>query len=303
MTRRELLAGIAAAGRRGYDPTLAVQGYVWQQALAREKRTIAEGVGDVLASFAEAGYRTVELTNAFFTPELAPRTLTLLEKHGLKLAVVYNGGDMHEPDSAARTIEDTLALAEQVKPARIAAVSFNPSPKRGRERKSGAELDTQTRAIGELGRRLRGKGLRLLVHQHAPELAEDAREWRHMLRGTDARDVGICLDVHWVLRGGLDPMTLLAECGPRVGSLHLRNSRDGVWLEEVADGEVDYAKVAAYLRNQAFRGWLVVELAWEPKTQITRGLTENLRRSREWTERVFQLRGATSHSPAASGTP
>lgn len=290
MTRRELLAGIQFATRGGYAPTLAVQAYVWQQALARQKRTIADGAEEVAASLAGAGFRTVELTSAFFTPELAPRMLDLLARHGLKLAVVYNGGAMHEPAAAGRTIDDTLALAERVKPAGIAAVSFNANPKPKGERKTDAELETQTRAIGSLGRRLHAQGLKLLVHEHAPELAENAREWRHMLRGTDPKHVGICLDVHWVLKGGLDPMTLLAEAGSRLGSLHLRNSRNGVWLEEVADGDVDYTKVAEYLRKNRFQGWLVVELAWEGATEITRGLTENLRRSREWTERVFHLR-------------
>ncbi|MBV6434172.1 MAG: Inosose dehydratase [Bryobacteraceae bacterium] len=289
MTRREWLCGLALGAPGGYAPTLAVQAYVWQQALAREKRTLAEGAGDVAASLAEAGYRRVELTSSFFTPELAPRMLELLEKHGLKLDVVYNGGDMHEGGAAARTIEDTLALVERVKPARIAAVSFNANPKKG-ERKTDAELETQTRAIGELGRRLRGMGLRLLVHEHAPELSENAREWRHMLRGTEARDVGICLDIDWVRRGGLEPMALLEEAGDRVGDLHLRNSRGGVWLEELADGDVDYSKVAAHLRRKGYRGWLVVELAWERETRITRGLTENLRRSRVWAERVFGVR-------------
>jgi inosose dehydratase len=244
----------------------------------------------VIASLADAGYHTLELTSAFFTPDLAPRTLDLLGRRRLKLAVVYNGGDMHESRAAGRTIDDTLALVERVRSARIAAVCFNANPKRNRDRKTDAELETQTRSISDLGRRLHEKGLRLLIHEHAPELAENGREWRHMLRGTDPRHVGICLDVHWVLRGGLDPMTLLEEAGPRLGSLHLRNSRDGVWLEELTDGEVDYAKVAAYLRKNGFQGWLVVELAWEGATRITRGLTENLRRSRQSAERQFQIR-------------
>lgn len=291
MTRRQLLSAFAMAGGGRYAPKLAVQAYVWQQALAREKRTIAEGVEDVITSLAQAGYRTAELTSTFFTPELAARTLDLMAKHRLKLAVVYNGGEMHESSAAARTIDDTLALAGRVKAAGIQAVSFNANPKRGRERKTDAELEIQTRAIGELGKRLRAEGLRMLVHEHAPELAENGREWRHMLRGTDPADVGICMDVHWVLRGGLDPMTLLEEAGDRTGSLHLRNSRAGVWLEELAGGEVDYTKVAAYLRKRRFQGWLVVELAWDPGTEITRGLTENLRRSRLWAERVFQTAG------------
>ena len=297
MNRRKLISGLASLGgafgaaRRGYAPKMGVQAYVWQQSLGRDKRTIADGVADVVSSLAEAGYKAVEMTSSFFTPELAPRTLDLLAARGLKLAIVYNGGDMHTADGAARTTDDTLALVERVRAARIEGVSFNPNPKKGRERKTDAELETQTRATGELGKRLHRMKLPLLVHEHAPELAENAREWRHLLRGTDPKHVGVCLDVHWVLRAGLDPMTLVEEAGPRIGDVHLRNSRNGVWLEELADGDVDYSKVAAHLKKIGYRGWLVVELAWDPGTAITRGLTENLRRSRKWAERVFDVRG------------
>ena len=96
-----------------------------------------------------------------------------------------------------------------------------------------------------------------------------------------------CLDVDWVKRGGQDPMTLLKECAPRLGSLHLRSARNGVWMEEFGDGDVDYREVAAYLRQTGFTGDLYVELAYEKATAITRSLEENLKRSREYAEKLF----------------
>jgi inosose dehydratase len=138
-----------------------------------------------------------------------------------------------------------------------------------------------------LGADLKLRGLRLLVHAHAPEMANHAREWRYFFHHTTAANVGICLDTHWVYRGGEIVMEILTEAGTRVGDVHLRNSANGIWLEELADGDVDYKAVAAELKKLRYKGWLTVELAWDPQTQRTRPLVEDLKRSREYTERVF----------------
>ncbi len=87
-----------------------------------------------------------------------------------------------------------------------------------------------------------------------------------------------------------DVMTLLAECASRLGALHLRNSRKGVWLEEFGDGDIDYRQVAAYLKKIGFRGYLVVELAYDKNTEITRPLVESLRLSRKYAEEVFGVK-------------
>jgi len=292
MTRRYclsslMLAAAAHAKSPKYAPILAGQAYVWQQWLGREKRSLSGGLDDVVTSLSSAGYRHLELTSAFFTPELADRSLRLLEDYRMKLDIVYNGGVMHEAPAAEKTIRETVDLARRLKPAGIQCVNFNPTPKPSGERKTDAELDFQNKAIASLARQIHREGLRLLLHQHAPELAENAREWRHIMNGTDPKQVEICLDVHWILRGGLDPMAFLRESLPRLASLHLRNSRDGIWLEDLSDGEIDYRAVAGELRRSGFRGWLVVELAFDPQTKITRNLTENLRLSREYAAKIF----------------
>jgi inosose dehydratase len=121
-------------------------------------------------------------------------------------------------------------------------------------------------------------------------MADHAREWRYFVKNTTAKNVGICMDTHWSLRGGEDVMQILREAGQRTGDVHLRNSKDGVWLEELADGDVDYGAVASELKSIGYRDWLTVELAWDAKTQITRPLGENLKRSREYAERVFGVK-------------
>jgi inosose dehydratase len=192
---------------------------------------------------------------------------------------------MHEPALAEKTIAGTLALAEVAKAAGARALTFNPAPLK--QPKTEEQLAVQAKFLDRLGAALRQRKIDLMIHQHAPEMADNARDWRHQLRNTDPKLVKFCLDVDWVKRGGQDVMTLLKECGSRLRSLHLRSMRQGVWMEEFGPGDVDYSQVAAYLREIGFQGWLVVELAYEKDTRITRTLEENLRRSREYAEKLF----------------
>lgn len=295
MNRRSFLAAgsaaLAAQAAPEYDPVLQAGVYVWTQHYARQKQRAQDHIPDICAAFARAGYRDVELMSLFFEPGLDRITLRALESNGLKCSTVYNGGPMHTRDGARLTIAATVDLAQRIQRSRpLDAVVFNPNPV-GRA-KTDEELKVQAEALETLGWALWNSGVRLMLHQHAPELADNGREWRFMLANTDRRYMRVCLDTHWVYRAGLDVMTLLKECGSRLYGLHVRNSKGGVWTEEFGDGDIDYRAVAQELRRAGFTGYLSVELAWDKETQITRPLEESLRRSREYAARLF---GIASH--------
>jgi inosose dehydratase len=290
-TRRELLAALATtAAPRGARPQLAAGLYVWTQHFQSRKMTLADGVAEALAATRRAGYRRVELMSSFFQGALRDKTPAALKQQRLEVPSVYNGGPMHQPALAEKTIAETLQLADRVKPAGTRIINLNPNPKPKRERKSDEELDTQARYINQLASALEQRGMRLHLHHHDPEMADNAREWRQLLASTNPKLVSVCLDVHWVYRGQQDPMKLLEECGARLGSLHLRNSKQGVWTEAFEEGDIDYSQIAAYLKRTRFAGLLTVELAYEKGTAITRSLEEDLRLSRVFTEKVFGVR-------------
>jgi inosose dehydratase len=288
-----LLAASAPLARAKINPTrIACQCYVFEQDYGQRKQKTIDHVDEILGIVSDAGFRAVELTSTYFPPDKTAESLALLDKHGLALPIAYIGGPMHD-DRWHQTHDNVLAFADRLKPHKgLEAISFNCDPKRPGEGKSGeaktdAELVTEAQALEQTGADLKQRDLRLLVHAHAPEMADHAREWRYFFHHTTAANVGICLDTHWVYRGGENVMDLLKEAGTRIGDVHLRNSSNGIWLEEVADGDVDYKAVAAELKKLRYKGWLTVELAWDPQTQKTRPLGEDLKRSREYTERIF----------------
>lgn len=292
MNRRRFLSlaalPLAAEAAPEYEPLLQAGVYVWTQYYGRLGRRAQDHVPEICQAFARAGYRDVELMSLFFEPGLDRITFRALEQAGLACSTVYNGGPMHTPEAARQTIAATVELAQRILRWRpLDAIVFNPNPV-GRD-KTDEELKVQAEALNTLGWSLWNSGVRLLLHQHAPELARNGREWRFMLTNTERRYMSVCLDTHWVYRAGLDVMTLLKECGPRLRGLHVRNSRGGVWTEDFGDGDIDYRAVAAHLRSTGFTGYLSVELAWDRETKITRPLEESLRISREYAEKVFGI--------------
>lgn len=289
LTRRDwiLLAAAAPLAAKTTGTRIACQCYVFEQDYGARKEKTIDHVDEILSTVGAAGYRAVELTSSYFPPDKTAESLALLDKHGLSLPIAYIGGPMHD-NRWHQTSESVLAYADRLKPHKgLEAVSFNCDPKPRSEAKTDAELTTEAQALEQLGAELKRRGLRLLVHAHAPEMADHAREWRYFFHHTTAASVGICLDTHWVYRGGESVPEILREAGTRIGDVHLRNSVSGIWLEELADGDVDYRAVAEELKKLHYQGWLTVELAWDPTTERTRPLVEDLKRSREYAERVF----------------
>ncbi|MCL4402058.1 MAG: sugar phosphate isomerase/epimerase [Acidobacteria bacterium] len=287
-TRRDFLAcgtALAANAAPGYHPTLAAQGYIWVQHFRLEKKPL--DVAAALAATRRAGFRRVELPVEFMEPNVRGQTLHALRKEELKLAAVSTTGPVHEPAPAEKTITATLELARTAKGGGAAALVFNAAPKPKDAPKSEAELAIQARSLDRLGAELNRLGLKLMIHQHSAEMAANAREWRYDLRHTDPRLVSFCVDVAWVRLGGQDTAAILREAGPRLAGVHLRNLRGGIRTEAFGDGDIDYRAVARDLRAAGFRGFLVVELGYQPETKLTRSIEENLRLSRLFTQQVF----------------
>jgi len=294
MKRRDvLLLGpatlLSLAARRYPTSCLSIEGYIFQQYAQRQHKKLADVLDEIFPMAHNAGFRNIELNQGFLTPDLRSRVLELLQANSLRMPSVYVGGSMHRRDLAERTISQALEIAGLCKKLGCRAVVNNPDPKPHDVPKTDAELAVQAKMLDLLGRELADRGFQFWTHAHAPQMADNAREWRYNLHHTDPKYVWICLDIDWVYQGGQDPMGLLREAGRRVASLHLRNSHHKVWLESFTNGDIDYRKIAAYLEGINLKPLLVVELAYMKQTVVKRPLEDDLRLSRIYAERVFNL--------------
>lgn len=295
ISRREFLQGAVAAagcaalpaGGRAAETKTALAGtqlYGWGQYYEREGKKLHEHLGEVFSAIRDAGYDYAEGSMNAGDPESNGRFADQFKAKGLKPVAIYTGGRLHD-EGWEKAVERLVAAARVCAQAGYQVINCNPDPI-GRA-KTEAELKNQARALDLFGAELAKLNLRLGVHNHTPEMENGGREYRHNFTATRPAQVGFCYDVHWVFRGGVQPRQALEEFGARIVSWHLRQSRDGIWWEDLAPGDVDYSWIAQQARERSLAPVYTVELALEKGTKITRSVVANHQRSRDFVKNVF----------------
>jgi inosose dehydratase len=258
--------------------------YGWTQYAERDKKKF--DVDEVLSALRDTGYDYLESWMDVNEPEANATFAEKVRAKGLKPVSLYTGARLHEEGKSGEVVSKIIEAAKVCKKCGFEVISCNPDPI-GRE-KTDAELKTQAAALEDLGKGLEALGLKLGIHQHLPEMANKGREFHYNFQHTTPDAVCWCYDVHWVWKGGIPPLEALKEYGSRVVTWHLRQSREGIWWEDLDTGDIDYTAVAKYAWQHKLPRRFSVELALEPGTKITRSAVENHRRSREFVRRVFE---------------
>ena len=269
LTRREVVFATAAtflpfpANREtgSSSSRLSVEGYIWQQYMAGKGKKLGDGLDEIFAMARSSGFHNIELNTGFLTDDLRDRVLELIQTNGLSMPSVYVGGAMHDEELADVTIAHSLEIARFCKKVGCKAIVGDPSPKQRQAEKADAELAVQAAMLDKLGKALAAEGFQFWVHNHDAEMVNNAKEWWNTLNHTDPSYVWMCMDLDWVHQGGTGSAGLAGKgaenCTVR---LHLRNSKQKLWLESLDDGDIDYRKVAAYLKSARLQPLLMVEL-------------------------------------------
>jgi inosose dehydratase len=285
-----LLAGgaglLAAAGKT--PSRLSLEGYIWQNYAALKKRPLAEMLDELFATAPYGGFESIELNNGFFTPALRDKVIALSRANHLSMPSVYVGGSLRDRAAAQQTTAHALEIGGLCREFRCTAIVNNPDTKAAGGRKTDEELAVQSEMLNVMGKNLAENGFQLRVHHHTAELAEDAREWRHILHHTDPKYVTLCLDLEHAVHGGMEPNAMLREAGSRISEVHLRNKiKDALPTQSLDEGDIDHNRIAATIRSLRLKPLVVVELAYHDDTPITRSFPDNIKVSRIYAERLF----------------
>lgn len=286
-----LWSGVARAAEKPSPGRLHVAINAWSVSTlgGRDKARAGMPMEAQLAELAACGIDGLEPSAA--SPEQIDSAASQLARHGLAMRSVYSGSSLHDPAKAEQSIRQIVAVAQAAKKAGARIVVTNPSPLPGRAAKTDQQLITQAASLDRLGSELRSLGLVLAYHNHDVELQNAAREFHHMMLGTDPRHLALCLDAHWVYRGAGHSQVALFDVlklyGPRVVELHVRQSRENVWSEALEDGDIDYQALAKALLDLGVAPHVVLEQGPEAGTPQTMSVAEIHRRSSQYARRVF----------------
>lgn len=274
---------------------LAVNQYALATGWARESRGFGVDLAADFAAVSKAGLDGFEpILN---TADEADLYGTAARQARVAMRSVYVNTTLHRKDAAEASIAAVLAIASRARRYGTRIVVTNPNPVNwgGPDDKSDEELRVQATALDRLGEALARIGMQLAYHNHDAELRRSAREFHHMMCGTNPRWVKLCLDAHWIYRGCGDSQVALFDIiklyGGRVVEIHLRQSKGGVWTEAFGTGDLDYGVVADLVRGVRSRPHMVLEQAPEAGTPRTMGSAAALEQGASYAHSLFDTVG------------
>jgi inosose dehydratase len=138
--------------------------------------------------------------------------------------------------------------------------------------------------LDELGKIARDEGMRLCYHHHMGTGVQTREDVDRLMDMTDPDLVHLLLDTGHIHFAGDDPLSLADAYAERISHVHLKNIRQPVMDEALANGYsfeeaikhgvftvpgdpegcIDFGPILELLAGRGYRGWLVVEAEQDP---------------------------------------
>ncbi|QKJ18177.1 sugar phosphate isomerase/epimerase family protein [Microbacterium hominis] len=195
------------------------------QAMMLKESFATDGVFETLKQVSEIGYSAFEISQVPMTPENVDELDRARQELGVEMAAL-SAMLTAPPGMTAESLTDDFdkIVADcrrlDATKLRIGMLPFDAMASLDRVR---AFCD----ATEEIAGRLADHGIGLYYHNHHIEFAKYDGRYMLDIIADRAPSVGLEIDVHWVQRGGLDPVSTLRKYGERVTMVHLKDYRIG----------------------------------------------------------------------------
>ena len=201
-------------------PTIGVQMMMLKDKIAQD------GIRETFKKVKEIGFSTVELSQIEMSPENVAEIKSSLEEFDMKVCATSASIKAMMPgikrenlrDDFDKVVADTKAL--NCKYIRIGMISFDCLG-------SKEKIVEYTKELNEMGRRLKEEGLSLYYHNHHMEFSkyDDKYLMDIMVEESDPEYLGFELDVHWLQRGGVNPLEWIKKLEGRTKIIHIKDYR------------------------------------------------------------------------------
>lgn len=202
------------------------------------------GPFETLRKVSAIGYNAVEISQIPMTPENVAELDRSRSELGMDIAALSvametpkgRPGDSLQ-DHFDKVVDDAKRLDSK-----LLRIGMLPFPAM---RSIGAVIDFAKQA-NEYAERLQEHGLGLYYHNHHIEFAKFDGKYMLDIIAENSPAMGMEIDVHWVQRGGLDPVRTLQKYAGRTAMVHLKDYRIGQ-LPESAFGLLDSGDIMGFM--------------------------------------------------------
>lgn len=257
-----------------------------------EEKSEEIGFEQVLNEIKETGYMGTELGDWGYMPTSPGLLKTELDKRGLELLGAFVPVALADNDKHESGTKSTLRVAELMykagyKSAFIVLADDNASvPERtqnaGRIQPAMglSEIQWKNYAIGaeRIAKVVKDTfGIRTVFHHHCAGYIETPEEIDRLMKLTDSKLVGLCLDTGHYAFGGGDPVNALKIYADRVWHVHFKDfdseiakvskAAEGDYFDAIkrgvfcklGKGSVDFKAIKNQLHEINYEDWIVVE--------------------------------------------
>ena len=200
------------------------QGMIGVQMMMLKKKVEEQGAYETLKKLAEMGYHCVEISQIPMTEENVSEIKRACDEFGIKVAACSASlAPMHPgaPGETLTTDYDKIVADCRKLDCRYLRIGMLPATCLGSLDKF---LDFVTKAE-EMAKRLEKDGISLYYHNHHVEFAKLGGERMIDMLRERTEALGFELDVHWIQRGGDNPIEVIKQFRDRITLLHLKDYR------------------------------------------------------------------------------
>ena len=200
-----------------------------------------------MARLADIGYKCIEISQVPMTKENVAGFRRAIDELGFNVAAVsantaaspiMPGTDMSNPDEMKKMIEDAKFLDCDM-------FRIGGMPMEAR-----FSLDAAinfAKQADDFACQLKEHGIDLYYHNHHFEFCRHGGKYLMDIIKENTKYLGFELDIHWIHRGGVDPIKFINQYAGRIRLLHLKDYRIiPMTMEENADFNTKEGMMKAY---------------------------------------------------------
>ncbi|HEX9086528.1 MAG TPA: sugar phosphate isomerase/epimerase [Arthrobacter sp.] len=207
------------------------------------------GAFETLRKVSAIGYNAVEISQIPMTPENVAELDRSRRELGVDIAALSVAMETPKgmPADSLKDHFDKIVGDAQRLDTRLLRIGMLPFPAM---KSINAVVDFAKQA-NEYAERLQEQGIGLYYHNHHIEFAKFDGRYMLDVIAENSPAMGMEIDVHWVQRGGLDPVRTLEKYAGRTAMVHLKDYRIGQ-MPEAAFGMLqtgDFPGFMAEFRN------------------------------------------------------